>query len=221
VTATDATGVALITVEDSGENTIIVVPGANGRLSTDDIEAAHRTITAANILLMQLEIPLPVVERAAQLAHDSGVIVILNAAPARSVPQELLSIVDYLVVNETEVRLMAGIDYNSASPEEAARNLQAFGAHNIVVTLGPKGSLLVPSTGANVLAPGFAVHAVDTTAAGDGFVGALAVALAEGAQPSDALRRGNAAGALAVTREGAQPSLPNRADVEQFLVNQT
>ncbi|MEO8285281.1 MAG: ribokinase [Chloroflexota bacterium] len=217
----EATGVALITVDGTGENTIIVVPGANGHLSPGDIEAAHAEIAAADILLMQLEIPLPAVERAAQLAHERGVTVILNAAPARPLPAHLLSMVDYLVVNETEARLMAGTGSDHASPEEAARNLQALGARNVVVTLGHEGSLLVSDSGATVSAPAFTVHPVDTTAAGDGFVGALAVALAEGAEPADALRRGNAAGALAVTREGAQPSLPTRAEIDEFLTRRT
>ena len=208
-----SSGVAVITVDNSGENTIIVVPGANGRITTADIEAARSVIAGADILLMQLEMPLPAVERAAHVARESGVTVILNAAPAQPLSAQLLRLIDYLVVNETEVLLVA----NRSSPEEAARTLQETGAGNIVVTLGGEGSLLVPLGSPSVSVPSFPVHAIDTTAAGDSFVGAFAVALADGMELGIALRWGNAAGALAVTREGTQPSLPGRAEVAEFL----
>lgn len=212
-----ATGVALITVEDSGENTIIVVPGANGQITTADIDAARPLIDGADILVMQLEIPLVVVEYVAGLARAGGGTLILNAAPAQPLPQSLLAQVDYLVVNEIEAGLLAGMA--AARPEDTARALLPRGAKAVVVTLGAEGSLLVSRDGASVAAPPFAVQAVDTTAAGDGFVGAFAVALAAGMPPGQALRWGNAAGALAVTRVGAQPSLPTRQEVEEFLKN--
>jgi ribokinase len=212
-----ATGVALITVEDGGENTIIVVPGANGALTRADLDAARALLTGAAILLMQLEIPLDVVEGAAEQARAAGVTVLLNAAPAQPLPPRLLACVDYLVVNESEARLLAGAD--AAGPEDAARALRALGARHVVVTLGAAGAMLLGPDGGVVTAPGFRVQAVDTTAAGDGFVGAFAVALAAGRSGRDALRWGNAAGALAVTREGAQPSLPSRAELEAFLTS--
>jgi ribokinase len=217
VAAVQATGVALITVEDSGENTIIVVPGANGQITTADIDAAHSLIAGADILLMQLEIPLQVAEYAAELAHAGGVTLILNAAPAQPLPPALLAQVDYLVVNEVEASLLAGTV--AAHPADAARALQALGAQAVVVTLGAEGSLLVSRDGTSVSAPQFTVRAVDTTAAGDAFAGAFAVALASGMPPDQALRWGNAAGALAVTRAGAQPSLPARLEVDEFLKN--
>jgi ribokinase len=215
--STQATGVALITVDDSGENTIIVVPGANGRLTPADVEAAQAHITEADILLMQLEIPLDVVESAAQRARAGGTTVILNAAPAQPLPTGLLALVDYLVVNEVEAGLLAGS--RAVPPAEAARALQALGARAVVVTLGPDGSLLIDQGGVSVTAPAFPVHAIDSTAAGDGFVGAFAVALAAGTSAAEALRWSNAVGALAVTRAGAQPSLPTRQEVEEFLRN--
>ena len=215
VTEGESSGVALITVDDNGENTIIVVPGANGRLTVEDTDGSLGLIAGAGILLMQLEIPLPVVERAARIASEGGARVILNAAPARSLSQGLLSLVDYLVVNESEALLVAGA--SGVSPEEAARTLQAAGVRNVVVTLGSEGSLLVPAEGESVSVPAFRVRPVDTTAAGDGFAGAFAVALADGVPAAEALRWGNAAGAVAVTREGAQPSLPTRSEVEEFL----
>jgi ribokinase len=217
VTEGESSGVALITVDDSGENTIIVVPGANGRLTLEDVEGAHSLITEADVLLMQLEIPLPVVERAARIASESETRVLLNAAPARALPESLLSTVDYLVVNETEALLVAGT--TTGSPEEAARTLHAAGVRNVVVTLGPEGSLLVPSEGESVSVPAYRVRPVDTTAAGDGFAGAFAVALADGVTAPEALRWGNATGAIAVTREGAQPSLPTRSEVGDFMTS--
>jgi ribokinase len=216
----ESSGVALITVDDSGENTIIVVQGANGRLSIADIEAARSLILEADILLMQLEIPLAVVEHAAQAARGGGVTVILNAAPAQPLTPQLLSLVDYLVVNESEVLLLArgaSSTNGTTSPEEAARTLQGAGARNLVITLGEQGAMLLPLGGSSVSIPAFRVQAVDTTAAGDAFVGAFAVRLAEGVEPEEALRWANAAGALTVTREGAQPSLPTFAEVEEFL----
>jgi ribokinase len=222
-----STGVALITVDDDGENTIIVVPGANGQLTVDDIEGARHLIAEADILLMQLEIPLPVVERAAQIASKTSqrrVTVILNAAPARALHGDLLSLVDYLVVNETEALLVAGALDGAAgsstlSPEEAARTLLMTGVRNVVVTLGAEGSMLVSSAGQNLAVPAYIVRPVDTTAAGDGFAGAFSVALADGLPAAEALRWGNAEGALVVTREGAQPSLPTRSEVEQLIAS--
>jgi ribokinase len=216
----ESSGVALITVDDNGENTIIVVQGANGRLAVADIEAARKLIAEADVLLMQLEIPLPVVESAAQAAREGGVTVILNAAPARPLSPQLLSLVDYLVVNETEVLLLArdtSVANSTISPEEAARALQRIGARNVVITLGEQGALLLSVNGSSVSVPAFRVLTVDTTAAGDAFVGAFAVRLAAGVEPGEALRWANAAGALTVIREGAQPSLPTFAEVEQFL----
>jgi ribokinase len=212
---TQPTGVAVITVDDHGENTIIVVAGANARLTPADIAAAETLIEGADLLLMQLEIPLDAVEAAAQVAGVHGVPVILNAAPARPLPAALLARVNYLVINEVEAGELAGDP--AGSPEQAARALLERGARAVVVTLGAAGALLIARAGVCVAAPAFPVVAVDTTAAGDAFVGAFAVALASGLAPDQAVRWGNAAGALAVTRAGAQPSLPTGEEVEAFL----
>jgi ribokinase len=210
-----ASGVALITVDDAGENTIIVVAGANGMVSTVDVAHARQTITAAQVVLLQLEVPMPVVEAAARVAHEAGRTVILNAAPAAPLAESLLPLVDYLVVNEIELLAIAG----PAAQDEAVAiaMLRERGAGAVVVTLGAAGARLVPVDGPVTLIPAYPVDAVDTTAAGDAFVGAFAVALAEGVPVDDALRRGNAAGALTVTRAGAQPSLPTRAEVDAWL----
>ena len=212
VTAHTPSGVALITVDDAGENTIIVVAGANATVTAHDVHRARPAVADADVLLLQLEVPLDVVEAAARLARDAGVRVILNAAPARPLSPTLLSLADYLVVNETEVLEVGQLP--GMAPEQAARALQSRGAHGVVVTLGAAGALLVEGCGEVTTLDAHRVDVVDTTAAGDAFVGAFAVALAEGATATDALRLATAAGALAVTRAGAQPSLPTRAAVD-------
>jgi ribokinase len=211
----EVSGVALITVDTAGENTIIVVPGANGTLSPEDVETAREAIAGARVLLLQLEVPLPTVGAAARLAHEAGASVILNAAPAAAVPDTLLSLAEYVVVNESEIFVLAGEGITDR--QAAVHALQARGARTIVLTLGSAGAVLFAADGRVTTEVAFSVEVVDTTAAGDAFVGAFAVALAEGLTADEALRRGNAAGALSVTREGAQPSLPRREDVDAWL----
>jgi ribokinase len=208
------TGVALITVTDSGENNIIVVPGANGRLTPQDIDNAEEIIASSESIVLQLEIPLPSVIQAINTAARRGVRVILNAAPARPLSPDLLSKVDYLIVNEHEAALLTGLA--PTQPQEAGQALLSAGVGNVVVTLGEAGALLATRDGVEAV-PAFRVSVVDTTAAGDAFVGAFAVALAEGKGPAEAARTANAAGALAATKLGAQPSLPAREEVEHFL----
>ncbi|MGV3517648.1 ribokinase [Luteitalea sp.] len=215
VRAGHASGVALITVDAAGENTIIVVAGANGTLTPDDVTLAREAIEAADVLLLQLEIPMAVVLAAARTARDAGRIVILNAAPAAALPDALVPLIDYLVVNETELFAIAG-DAAHDQPSALAA-LRVRGAGAVVVTLGAAGARLEPREGPASLVRAYVVDVVDTTAAGDAFVGAFAVALAEGRPAVDALRRGNAAGALTVTRAGAQPAIPTRADVDAWL----
>jgi ribokinase len=212
-----ATGVALIVVDDTGQNTIVVAPGANMRLSPADVDAAAHAIAGADVLLLQLEIPLDAVIRAAEVAREHGVTVILNPAPARSLPPHLLSMVDVLIPNESEAALLTGLQVDSQSEaEEAATALLQLGAGAAVLTLGARGALLAQE-GHCQIASAFPVQPVDTTAAGDAFVAGFAVALAEGSTMAGAVRWGNAAGALATTQHGAQPSLPSRAAVEQLL----
>ena len=217
--AGEATGVALIEVDDAGQNSIVVVSGANARLSPADAEAAAAAIAAAQVLLLQLESPLETVLRAAQLARASGVTVILNPAPARALPAELLRTVDVLIPNESETALLTGLP--AASLEEAkaaAQALLADGVPTVVLTLGERGALLAQPQGLAHF-PAFPVTPVDTTAAGDAFVGGFAVALAEGKPLELAVRWGNAAGALAATQLGAQPSLLDRPAVLALLAH--
>jgi ribokinase len=208
--AGEATGVALIEVDDTGQNSIVVVSGANARLSPADVEAAEATIAAAQVLLLQLESPSDTVLRAAQVAHGHGVTVILNPAPARALSAELLRTVDVLIPNESETALLTGLPVDSlAQAKVAAQALLTGGVPTVVLTLGDRGALLAqPHALAHF--PAFSVTPVDTTAAGDAFVGGFAVALAEGRSPEEAIRWGNATGALAATQLGAQPSLPDR-----------
>jgi len=210
------TGVAVIAVDESGENRIILAAGANGQVSPADVDAASPAIAQADVLVLQLEVPLAAVMRAVEVAQRHGVTVILNPAPARPLPADLLAGVDYLIPNESEAALLTNND--PSQPEQAAQALREAGVRSVVVTLGEQGALLVDDAGTRT-APGFPAEVVDTTAAGDAFVGAFAVALAEGKPTPEAVRRANAAGALATTVLGAQPSLPTRAAVDEFLVH--
>lgn len=208
------TGVAFIAINYRGENTIIVSPGANARLCPEDLTSQQ--LANAKVVLLQLEVPLETVEKAAQLGKEAGAVVVLNAAPARELPKRLLSKLGVLVVNESETFALTGrLPDSPDSALGAARELSSV-VPSVVVTLGSQGACWVEGA-SNGRQPGFPVRAVDTTAAGDAFVGALAVALSEGLDLAGAVRLGTAAGALAVTRAGAQPSLPNREEVEALL----
>ncbi len=223
-----ASGTALITVDSGGHNTIVVIPGANSEVLPAALGGWGDALTHADGLLMQLEIPPETVLAAAQVAHLAGVRVILNPAPAQPLPPELLQLVDVMVLNETETALISDQDVSTpARMEEAARKLLEAGVGWVVITLGEQGVLAV-SAKDTLRAPAFHVTAVDTVAAGDAFTGALAVALlspstgtstgsAQRSGLGESLRIANAAGALAVTVRGAQPSLPTRQMVEDFL----
>ncbi len=209
-----ATGIALITVDGRGENSISVASGANALLAGADIEAAAEAFGAADIVLLQLESPLETVAAAARAAKDKGVPVILNPAPARELGDGLLSLVAVLTPNEHEAALLTGIAVrDGAGAREAARRLRARGPATVVVTLGERG-VYASSDGFEGHLPAFPVEPVDTTAAGDVFNGALAVALAEKRPLPQALRFAQAAAAISVTRPGAQPSAPTFAEIE-------
>jgi len=210
-------GVALILVDGSGENMIVVAPGANGQLTPSDLEAAREAFGDADILLVQLEIPLETVERAVGLASERGIRVILNPAPARSLPRPLLERASVLTPNRTELGTLTGRTvHTDEDVEDAARDLLRAGAGAVVVTLGERGAMVVTRTHTERVTSR-KIEAADATAAGDAFNGALAVALANGADLPEAIRFANAAGALAATKMGAQPSLPEAEGVEAFL----
>jgi len=213
-------GVALIFVDDKGENCIAVAPGANATLTPEDVEATQELITGADVMVMQLETPVETVERAAAIAREHGVRVILNPAPARPLSDEILSKVSILTPNESEAELLTGIQVSDdQGAEEAAKALVARGVETVILTLGSRGAFVFES-GSGEMVPGFVVKAVDTTAAGDVFNGSLAVGLAEGKPLTQAVRFANAAAALSVTKLGAQPSAPSRSEIEAFLSEQ-
>ena len=212
-----ASGIALITVDERGENSISVASGANALLSVADVEAAGDAFAAADIVLLQLESPLETVEAAARAAKGRGIPVILNPAPARDLDDGLLRGVSVLTPNEHEAAMLAGMEVESEQDmREAAARIRARGPRTVVITLGDRG-VYASSEGFEGLVPAFKVVPVDTTAAGDVFNGALAVALAEKRPLPDALRFAQAAAAISVTRPGAQPSAPTRAEIDSFL----
>jgi ribokinase len=212
-----ATGVALIVVDDAGQNSIVVASGANMKITPDDVIDSKAVIVSADVLLLQLEVPDDVVFAAARVARESDVTVVLNPAPARTLPPDLLKLVDVLIPNETETGLLTDMPVdNQADIETAASALLDLGVNAVIMTLGSRGALLVQQ-GTTQVYPTFKVDPVDTTAAGDAFVGGFSVALANGGSIEEAIRWGNAAGALATTKLGAQPSLPSHQDVLDLL----
>jgi ribokinase len=209
------TGLALITLDASGENQIVVVPGANARLTPALVQAHEARIAAAAVVLLQLEVPLDVVLAAARIARDGGAAVILDPAPAQPLPASLLKCVDFLTPNQSELQTLTG-GAAGQQAEHAARSLADGSPLRVIVKMGEVGALLVDANG-QAFWPALRVEAVDATAAGDAFNAALAVALAEGRPLPEAARLAVVAGALCVTRAGAQPSMPTRQEVETAL----
>jgi ribokinase len=210
-------GVALIFVDKNGENSIAVASGANARVSPNDVRKAQNVIASAGMLLMQLEIPLDAVSTAAKIAHDRGVRIILNPAPARPLDNDLLRRISILTPNETETEILTGMKVeDKTGAAEAAEALRARGVETVVITLGSRGAY-VSSEEFTGNVPCFPVECVDTTAAGDVFNGALAVALTEGKGIREAVQFASAAAGISVTRMSAQPSAPRRDEIEAFL----
>ncbi len=210
-------GVALILVDRQGENSIAVASGANDKLSPADVRQARRTFRRARILLLQLETPLPTVVAAAELAAAAGVRVVLNPAPARTLPTHLLKRLYLLTPNESEAKRLTGVTIiNEATAAQAANKLLARGVQNVIITLGARGAFVAGKNLRRLMA-GFKVNAVDATGAGDVFNGAVVVALAEGRSLPEAARFACAAAAISVTRLGAQPSAPMRREIEAVL----
>lgn len=212
----NATGVALILVDERGENLISVASGANHALSPGEVSQVAERIRAADVLMLQLEVPMETVCEAARLAAEAGVTVVLDPAPAALLPEGLLQNVSYLTPNESEAERLTGLRVtDEASAERAGKQLVGAGARHVLVTLGAKGALLVTSEGSHLI-PTQPVEAVDTTAAGDAFNGGLAWALAQGLKLDEAIRWACLTGTLSATRLGAQPSLPTRTELERF-----
>lgn len=218
--AGESTGVALIFVNGEGENVIGIHAGANAALSPALVEAQQERIAQASALLMQLESPIESVLAAAKIAHQHQTRVALNPAPARELPDELLTLVDIITPNETEAEKLTGIAVkNDDDAAKAAQALHNKGIKTVIITLGSRG-VWASVEGKGQRVPGFKVEAVDTIAAGDTFNGALITALLEEKPLADAIRFAHAAAAIAVTRKGAQPSVPWREEIDLFLRQQ-
>lgn len=206
-------GIALITVNEQGENCIVVAPGSNARLLREDIDMAAEAIREAEIVLMQLEVPLDTVTYATEMAVAAGRKVILNPAPAQPLPTSLLSMIYLITPNETEAEILTGIPVrDQTSAIAAARALLSMGVKAVVMTLGSQGALVVTDELCELI-PTKSVKVVDTTAAGDCFNGALAVALCEGFSLQEAISFANKAATISVTRMGAQASAPFRNEI--------
>jgi ribokinase len=210
-------GIAMVFVGENGENCIGVAAGANTKLSVEDVERSREAVLSASILLMQLETPLETVCAAAEIAVGNNIKVILNPAPARQLPSSLLKNVFILTPNEFEAGVLAGFEvHDDDDADRAADKLLEEGVKTVIITLGARGAF-VAGAEFRGLVPGFLVHAVDSTGAGDVFNGALAVAWSEGKDIRTAVVFANAAAAISVTKLGAQPSIPRRKEIDRFL----
>ncbi|AHG77001.1 ribokinase [Mannheimia varigena] len=214
------TGIAMIQVAESGENSIVISAGANGHLDESVVAETQSVISEADCLLMQLETPLPAIIQAAQIAKQHGTKVVLNPAPARALPDELLGLLDMITPNETEAEILTGVKVvDEATASQAAEVFHQKGIETVLITLGSKG-VFVSENGLGNIVAGFRVQAVDTTAAGDTFNGALVTAMLEDKPFAEAIRFAHAAAAISVTRKGAQPSIPSRQETLDFLSKQ-
>jgi len=212
-----STGTAMISVDASGENQIIVVSGANMQITPADIRKHRRAFSGARVVLSQLEIPLESVRETLRAAKEAGCTVVLNPAPARPLPRSILRNVDYLTPNETEAEILTGVAVRDlATAERAARRLIGLGVGTVIVTLGKRGCFMV-CAGGKLHVPALKVKAVDTTAAGDAFNGSLALALARGKSPAEAMCFASSVAAFSVTRMGAQVSMPWPKELRAFV----
>jgi len=213
----EGTGTALIFVGDDGENSITVAPGANYHLKQPQVDAAEQELQNANLILMQLEIPMETVEYVLEKAQGWGTPVMLNPAPAKSLSDIALERIHTLIVNETEAEIVSGDKLDGEdSIVRIAKQLRGKGPNVVIVTLGSKGAY-VDSDNFTGTVPGNKVDTLDTTAAGDVFCGALATAVCKNNSLKDAVKFANAAAAIAVTRLGAQPSVPHQSEIEEFM----
>ncbi|MDK1118857.1 MAG: ribokinase [Anaerolineae bacterium] len=214
----EATGIAMITLDQGGQNSIVVASGANMALKPEDLRTAWQNISDIDVLVMPLEVSLSCIEETVRLAVESSVKVVLNPAPAQKLSAELLKKIDVLVPNESETSLLTGVSVETIEEaESAARSLLEKGAGAVVLTLGSRGALLVNGSGPAITIHPYGVIVVDTTAAGDAFVAALSVGISNSLPLEDAVQLANAAGALAVTKMGAQPCMPTQKEVNELM----
>ena len=215
-------GIAMITIAESGENAITVASGANAELKSEDLDEAEEAFHEADYMLVQLETPLNTVQKAVEICAEFETKVILNPAPAAELPGEILSRIDIITPNEIEAERLTGVKVqDDRDAKKASEVLHKSGINTVIITLGSQGAYLSDrSTGVSKTVPGYKVEACDTTAAGDVFNGQLSVALAEGLSLEDAIRQAHAAAALSVQKLGAQSSIPRREETDYFLEEQ-
>ncbi len=215
-----STGTALITVDNQGTNTIIVVPGANHALLPRDLDEVESQIVCSKLVVLQMEIPIETVAHAIDLAKKHKIPVMLNPAPAQHLEKGVLAGIDFLIPNESELAILTGLPVSTMLEiRAAAEKMLQIGVKRLLMTRGDAGVYYIDNQ-KEIIYPAYTVQAVDTTAAGDAFIGALAVAFVKGEEMDSAIRDGLAAGALAVTRAGAQTSLPTLQELEHFLKDQ-
>ncbi len=213
----EGTGIGTPVIDEKGNNSIILIPRANTKVTVQDVEKARTAIEEADVLTVQLELPVETSHTAARIAKDAGRTVVLNCAPFRPIGDDFLRLVDYLVPNEVEAEQLFGISKEDLLDSTKARNLvKKTGCKAVVVTVGEEGSILIDARGVRQI-PAPLVQAVDSVGAGDAFVGAFCVAVGSGMDTAKAVELANAAGALSVTRHGAMPSMPKRDELIDFL----
>jgi len=213
------TGTALITVDDAAENTIIIIPGSNGAVGEGELEVLESFLLSSRVLMLQLEVPLESIIPAAKKAKARGVKVLLDPAPARELPDELLSFCDFISPNETEAEILTGIEIKTIDDaRKAAEILIARGVKTVIIKMSSKGSYYFDGNN-EIISPAFKVDPVDTVAAGDAFNGGFAAAYAADKPLTEVLQWANAAGALSTTKPGAQPSMPTREELLSFIAD--
>jgi ribokinase len=218
-----SSGVAIIAVAESGENSIVVTPGANALLSPEDLDANIELLRSASIVLTQLEIPLATVRHLAQICDREGVPLVLDPAPVCRLPVELLRATTWITPNQVEAQQITNSNVLAASEKElwqVAESIMKLGPRNVLLKMGERGAYLAADDGLRAQIPAYPVRAADTTAAGDAFNGAFAVALARGVCAQEAAEFATAAAAISVTRRGALPSMPTQAEIENFVAEQ-
>lgn len=213
----NGTGVGMPLIDSSGQNSIVIIPQANMALTVKNIDKAESVIADSDVLILQCEVPMEANKRAAEIANKNDTLVILNPAPACEIPDAILSLTDLLTPNESETEILTGMPTHSNEQAiEAAHNLLSKGIETVILTLGSRGSFLLTEK-MDKLIPAYSVNVIDTTAAGDAYCGALAASLAQDTHIEEAVKIANAAGALAVTKLGAEPSLPTKKAIDQLL----